>query len=151
FVAPRVEVVADADAVLDRLSTADLRDVGFVEEPIEPFEAVAAADSPLDARIAEYESNRVRIDASAPRGGLLVLTDQYFPGWKATLDGTPVEIRRADYLFRGVRLPPGRHRVEMVYRPPSVAIGFGGTLAAAVLIATGVVLSKRSAGADMSV
>jgi hypothetical protein len=157
FVTPRVEVVADADAVLDRLATADLRDVAFVEEPFEAIEAAGDAsagvngDAPLEASIVEYEANRVQIEASAPRGGLLVLTDQDFPGWRASLDGAPVDIRRADYLFRGVRLPPGRHRVDLLYRPASVAIGLAGTGFAAVLMAAlaiGAALAKNEPSSD---
>jgi len=134
FVAARVEVVADPDAVLDRLSTADLREVAFVEEPLDGPPPGAASALPLEARIIEYGANRVLLEGSSPGGGLLVLTDQHFPGWKAYVDGSPAPIHRADYLFRGIVLPAGKHRVELVYRPMSVAIGAAGTALAALAI-----------------
>src|SRR5262249_61026881 len=75
------------------------------------------------AGIGEYLPGRVVVETSGARGGLLVLTDQYYPGWQATVDGTPATIVRADYLFRGVRVPGGDHRVEFVYRPSSFRTG----------------------------
>src|SRR4030095_9312569 len=59
----------------------------------------------------------VRVNQSAP--GLLVLADTYYPGWTARVDGRPVPILRANYLFRGVAVPAGSHRVEFHYVPLS--------------------------------
>ena len=59
----------------------------------------------------------------APRAGHLVLADCDAPGWRATVDGVPAPIERANMLFRAVPVLPGRHTVEMVYRPFSVKAG----------------------------
>jgi len=52
-----------------------------------------------------------------------VLTDQDYPGWEATVDGTPTPILRANYAFRAVRVPAGTSIVEFQYRPRSVWLG----------------------------
>jgi uncharacterized membrane protein YfhO len=57
-----------------------------------------------------------------------VLSEAFFPGWIASLEGESVEILRADYLLRGIALPAGSHRVRFEYRPASVRIGAGLTL-----------------------
>jgi uncharacterized membrane protein YfhO len=73
-----------------------------------------------------------------------VLTDTFYPGWTASVDGSPQPILRANYLFRAVRLPAGDHRVTFVYAPRSFAWGAGIALTtAALLIGWGVQSVRR--------
>jgi hypothetical protein len=133
FVVPRIVTIPDPDRLLDELSTIDPRTVALVEEPL-ALPGSGGGDRPGEARIIEYTPGRVVVDATAPPGGgLLVLTDQFYPGWTATIDGQPAAIHRADYLFRGVLLPAGSHRVEFVYWPASFRIG--ATVSALALVA----------------
>ncbi len=76
------------------------------------------------ARLLVDDGERVRIDATAARRSLLILTDTWFPGWKVTVDGRSATLQRVDYLLRGVVLGPGRHTVEMSYRPSGWRIGW---------------------------
>ena len=61
--------------------------------------------------------------STPPQPGYLVLTDAYYPGWTATVDGQPAEIERADIMFRAVKVPAGQHRVELRYQPQSFSLG----------------------------
>jgi uncharacterized membrane protein YfhO len=63
------------------------------------------------------------IDVAAQHSGYLVLTDAYYPGWMATVDDKPVEVERADIMFRAVKIPAGQHRVELRYQPQSFSFG----------------------------
>jgi len=72
------------------------------------------------ARVTRYERNGVALDVETDHAGLLVLHDIYYPGWEATVDGEPRPILRANLLFRGVEVGPGRHRVEFRFRPLSM-------------------------------
>jgi uncharacterized membrane protein YfhO len=56
---------------------------------------------------------------------LLVLSEVYYPGWKARVDGLPAESLRADLALRAIPVPAGSHRVEMIYRPWTVPAGIG--------------------------
>jgi hypothetical protein len=76
------------------------------------------------ARIVTTENDRLVVEASADRPGTLVVTDSWAPGWHAKVDGREVPISRADYLFRGVPVSAGTHRVEFEYRPLSWRIGW---------------------------
>ena len=75
------------------------------------------------ARIKYYGSREVKIDVKTAGGGILVLSDSYYPGWKAKLDGKPVKILRANFAFRGVFVPDGKHEVEFHYSPGNIKSG----------------------------
>jgi uncharacterized membrane protein YfhO len=71
-----------------------------------------------DATVERYETQDVALSVpSSNPGGLLVLSDQWYPGWTATVDGKPAAIRRADIALRAVALSPGAHRVRFRYQP----------------------------------
>lgn len=65
----------------------------------------------------------LRIDAASSGETLLIINEAFWPGWRATVDGHPVEIMCADALVRAVRWPPGTHRLEMNYDPQEVRLG----------------------------
>jgi hypothetical protein len=68
------------------------------------------------------DGDSFRISASRHRGGLLVVRDAYYPGWKAFLDGREVPVHQVDAIFRGVILPSGDHEVAFRYRPTELVI-----------------------------
>ena len=85
------------------------------------------------ARFIEDTPRRVELEVDAPDGGLLVLADTFHPGWRATLDGKTVPIRRADLAFRAVRVPAGRSRVTFTYAP--AALRSAGALSLVAILA----------------
>ena len=80
-------------------------------------------------RILKYEPRDVEIEAHIDAPGFLVLSDTYYPGWKAHVDGKPNRIYKADYTLRAVYLEPGKHIVKFTYDPFSFKIGAMITLA----------------------
>lgn len=96
----------------------------------------AAADAPVRAAsIMQYQSQRVRIETESSAPALLMLNDTNFPGWRATVNGEPAPIVNANYLFRGVFLPPGKSIVEFKYQPRSFQIGAAISFAAFLTLA----------------
>lgn len=75
------------------------------------------------AEIEEYGAQRVRVRTFTEKAGFLVLSDAYYPGWKALVDGQPVPVLRADYALRAVPISAGEHLVEFVYDPPLLKLG----------------------------
>ncbi len=69
-----------------------------------------------------YETTRVEIEVEAERPGYVVLNDVWHPWWRASVDGRPVPIQRANVLFRAVPVPAGTHRVVMTFEPVAGAI-----------------------------
>jgi hypothetical protein len=102
---------------------------------------------PGQARILDLRGDRVRLEAAVDRPAYLVLVDTWAKGWRATVDGVETPLLRANVGFRAVLLPPGRHRVEMVYRPRAVFVGLALSAATLPLLAVGLFLSRlRSEG-----
>ncbi len=95
------------------------------------------------ARVTHYAPERVEIEVAAQVPGYLVLTDAWYPGWEATVDGEPVPVWRADLLFRAIVLGAGRHRVVFTFRPVSLRVGAGVSLAGLVGLAVVVALALR--------
>jgi len=93
--------------------------------------------------IVSYSPEQAVIDVNAPQPGYLVFTDAHYPGWIATVDGQPVEIERADIMFRAAKVPAGQHRVAMRYQPPSFSIGLLISIGTIVAIGGGWLIARR--------
>jgi uncharacterized membrane protein YfhO len=74
------------------------------------------------ARILRYENTDIEIEADAPSGGFVVLNDVWHPWWRATVDGKPADILKANVLFRAVVVPPGKHVVRFTFHPLTGAL-----------------------------
>ena len=93
--------------------------------------------------ILDYQDTRIVIQAKSDQDGLLILGDQYYPGWQATVDGEFAPILRTNHIFRGILLPQGEHEVIFSYRPLSLYVGMGISFSGIVLLGTLLILSRR--------
>jgi len=97
------------------------------------------------ARVTSYAPSAVQIHTSATADAWLVLSDTYYPGWTAAVDGHPVTVLRGDVLFRVIPVPAGEHDVEFTFDPASVKIGLLVTLVGVLIVVAGLLLAGRSA------
>jgi hypothetical protein len=81
------------------------------------------ASGTADAEMTAYAAEHVRIRTRSESTRLLFLSDMYYPGWRARVDGQNTQIYRANYAFRAVVVPQGEHIVEFVYDPQSFRAG----------------------------
>ncbi len=88
----------------------------------------ALSGVPQKVQIKSESNNRLALNVEVSEDNLLVLSDTYYPGWKAFVDGRETKIYRADYTFRAISLNAGTHQVEFVYDPISFKLGAGVTL-----------------------
>ena len=97
--------------------------------------------------ITSYEPNRLTYDVSSDKGGVLVFSEIYYPGWEATVDGQPVELGRVDYILRAMNIQPGKHQVELSFFPKSVnmteTIAYIAYVLLFLLVAGGVFMEYR--------
>jgi hypothetical protein len=111
-----------------------------------------APPAPIDlpVQVTKYDAGAISLSlgAPAPAGSALVVSENYFPGWTATVDGKPAPAYRAMYSLIGVPLPTGARTVELTFRSASYETGKLITLVAlalaVVLLAGGVVTDRRS-------
>jgi Bacterial membrane protein YfhO len=82
---------------------------------------------PQKVEFISEKNNRLQLLVNSTEDNLLVLSDTYYPGWKAFVNGKETKIYRVDYTFRGISLNAGTHQVEFVYDPISFKLGAGAT------------------------
>ena len=85
--------------------------------------AVTRGTGVWSATVTENEPQLLVIDVSTDQTGLLVVSDAYYPGWTAMVDGEPADILRTNIAFRGILIEPGNHIVAMRYEPASIRYG----------------------------
>jgi hypothetical protein len=124
----RVEVEADPAARPARLTapTFDAHSTALLAAPLPPDQPLPSAPPPPaedTVTITHYAGETVEIATRSPAAGVLILADQAFPGWTATVDGTTTPIYTADHALRGVYVPAGSHAVRFAYAPLSFWLG----------------------------
>ena len=85
------------------------------------------------AQIVRYEDEEVAVSLTDSAGGILVLSDTYYPGWRAFVDGVERPILRANHVFRAVEVPAGAQEVVFSYEPDSFRYGLLISVAAVAL------------------
>jgi len=91
--------------------------VAFLEASAGPPPPCRGPDRPERIAVTDYRPTRVTVLADAAAPGLLILSDVYYPGWSATVDGEPAPVLPADWGLRGVGVASGIHEVTFTYRP----------------------------------
>lgn len=86
-------------------------------------------------RLTSYGPDELKFESSNAQDGLAVFSDIYYPvGWTATIDGKPVEIYRANYVLRALKVPAGKHEIVFSFASPAFEQGAGLALAGSVLL-----------------
>ena len=81
-----------------------------------------------------YSPNKVIFATSTSSPRILFLSDTYYPGWKAFIDGRETKIYRADYAFRAILVPSGIHKAEFAYSPESFSVGLKTTIISLIVL-----------------
>jgi hypothetical protein len=102
---------------------------------IGPGGDLTLSGSGYTALVEKYDQEYVSLSMNSDDGGLLILADAFYPGWKATIDGRGTPIYQVDGYFRGVLVPGGQHQIEFEYEPESLKIGMALTLLGLIVLA----------------
>jgi len=151
FVVHRARVIEDDEAALAAMRDANFRpDEEAVLAEAPPGQEAGGQGVPkggnlnLDqVTIVSYEPERVIIEADLASEGYLILTDAFYPGWRACVDGRESSILRANLLFRAIRLSAGQHRVAFSYEPAFLKTGAAVSSVTLLALVIGLVLVRR--------
>ena len=124
-------IVSETNLVATLARGLDLRRQAVLTVPV-PTLAACGGDAETVA-IRRYETDRVEVDATLTCKGMLVLSETWYPGWTANVDGAAATIYEADGAIRGVVVEAGTHRITLQYRPMSVYAGALLSLVGAVI------------------
>ena len=132
FLVYRAISAESEDEALRLVKGVDPRNEVILSRPLAlPLPAQPPVDSTVT--ITERSADRITLRTSSSENGVLFLSEVFYPGWKAKVDGQPAEILPADYMFRAIPLEKGSHDVEFVYDPDSLRLGANVSTIAAII------------------
>ena len=117
----KVTYVATANEEIDGVGKVDLRHEAVADKRFEEtLGASIAQDSTSAVTLLSYEPNRLKYEVNSEKGGVVVFSEIYYPGWTATVDGKEVELGRVNYILRALRVEGGNHQVELAFFPRAI-------------------------------
>jgi len=118
------EVSTNAQVTLSRLADPnfDPHKTVLLSEANKSPESTNSAGAVGTTEIIHYTPKKIELQTDAPGPSVLLLNDQFDPAWKATVDGQPAKVLRANFIMRGVELPAGKHSVVFKYEPRSITL-----------------------------
>jgi hypothetical protein len=93
--------------------------------------------------VEQIEDSSMRLRTRSASAAFLVVSDAYYRGWQALVDGQPTPLYRTNYVLRGLAVPAGEHVVDMVFRPASMRVGFAISGASLAILIVGTALVRR--------
>lgn len=133
------KVIGDKDEILDALMKPGFNpndEVILDKKPDDAFEGIYLSRKPeaiTVARITHFEPDEIRVSLSG-QGGWLTLSDTYFPGWSASVDGKRRPVYKGNYIFRTIPIFPGENELVLKYEAPALKMGLLVSMVSALII-----------------
>ena len=116
-----VRYVANANEEIADMGRVNLRHVAVADAKFkEQLSQSAKQDDTSVVKMLQYKPNNLTYEVKSNKGGVIVFSEIYYPGWTATVDGQPVEIGRVNYVLRAIHVQPGNHKVVLDFHPASL-------------------------------
>ena len=121
-----LQVVNTANEECDALNHIDLRTTAVLDKEFASYvsDFNPMRDAAATVRLTKYTPRYIDYEYSTAQPGTIVFSEIYYPyGWKATIDGNPVEHYRVNYMLRALNVPAGKHTIHFEFDPDSVKKG----------------------------
>ncbi|MDQ7798800.1 MAG: YfhO family protein [Candidatus Edwardsbacteria bacterium] len=138
WIVGRYENIAQGDGILERMRQPDFDPSKSVILEEDPADFIPSENLVGQVTIDSYQPNQVLLTAEADQPGILVFSDNHYPAWQAFIDGSPARVFRANYTFRAVPVPAGRHRIEFKYHSKYFILGLTISIISAIMILSGI-------------
>ncbi len=138
-----VQYVGNANEEIEAIHGMDLLQKAVVDKKFEASVRPMPSDSTATIELVEYQPNYLKYEVNSEKGGTVVFSEIYYPGWQSTIDGEDVSHGRANYILRAMNVPAGKHVVEFRFDPKSlhttetiafIALGLLALLAVVVIV-----------------
>ena len=116
----KVNYVDNANQEIDMIGKLNLRHEAVADKKFQQQLGAAVGQENAVVTIKSYEPNHLTYDVQSDKGGIVVFSEIYYPGWTATIDGQPAELGRVNYILRALNVKAGQHQVELSFHPKSV-------------------------------
>lgn len=118
----KLTYVADANAEYAGVGKIDVSHEAVADKKFEPIlRQTQTNDSTARVILTKYEPNNMTYTVSSTKGGVVVFSEVYYPGWTATIDGQPAELGRVNYILRALNVKAGKHEVVLDFHPTSIS------------------------------
>ncbi len=116
-----VKYVDNANQEIDGVGKVNLRHVAVADAKFkEQLQQSVKQDDTSVVKMTQYKPNNLTYEVKSGKGGVIVFSEIYYPGWTATVDGQPVELGRVNYILRAIHVKPGTHKVVLDFHPQSL-------------------------------
>ena len=117
----KVTYVNNANEEIDKVGKIDLRHEAVADKQFETtLKASNAQGNVSQVELVSYAPNKLKYNVSSEKGGVVVFSEIYYPGWTATIDGQKVDLGRVNYILRALHVEKGKHTIELAFDPQSV-------------------------------
>lgn len=118
----KLTYVADANAEYAGVGKIDVSHEAVADKKFEPILGQTQTnDSTARVVLTKYEPNNMTYTVSSTKGGVVVFSEVYYPGWTATIDGQPAELGRVNYILHALNVKAGKHEVVLDFHPTSIS------------------------------
>ena len=117
----KVSYVENANQEIDKVGKLNLRHEAVADAKFkEQLGQSVPQDDTSIVKLTQYKPNNLTYEVKSSKGGVVVFSEIYYPGWTATIDGQPAELGRVNYLLRALNVKVGNHKVVLDFHPTSI-------------------------------